>query len=211
MQSTRRQIIDALNERGSATVDELAHLVALTPMAVRHHLNVLQAEKFITASTARRKTGPGRPSQVYSLTDNADTLFPTDYSGLTDYVLDEMLAQVGQEKIIQIFEGIADRMIGEAPSPKPNQTIEERLDELIGFLNKKGFISEWQSEPDGYLIHAYSCPYRRVVKNHEEVCLLDARIIGSMLNVVPNRTSCLRASDDHCTYHISKPIELCLE
>jgi predicted ArsR family transcriptional regulator len=61
------------------------------------------------------------------------------------------------------------------------------------------------------MIHAYSCPYRQVAKNHAEVCLLDKQIISSMLATTPARVACLATDDDHCTYRISKPIELILD
>jgi predicted ArsR family transcriptional regulator len=211
MQATRQQIIEFLKEKGHATVEELAATVNLTPMAVRHHLNVLQAASLISSSTIRRHSGPGRPSQVYQLTQAADDLFPEDYFGLADYLLVELSHQLGQAGVSQIFNSIACRLAGEAPAPKENQTFEERLDEVIAFLSDKGFVVDWEAKENDYMIHAYSCPYRQVAKDHAEVCMLDKQIIGSMLNNTPTRIACLTTADDHCTYRISKPIELILE
>jgi predicted ArsR family transcriptional regulator len=211
MQATRQQIIEFLKEKGQATVEELAATVNLTPMAVRHHLNVLQAENLITSSAIRRQTGPGRPSQVYQLTKAADELFPEDYYGLTDYLLAELTHQLGHNGVTQIFNSIAHRLASEAPPPRENQTFEERLDEVIAFLSTKGFVVDWEANDNGYMIHAYSCPYRQIAKDHAEVCLLDKQIISSMLATTPTRIACLTTAHDHCTYCISKPIELILD
>jgi predicted ArsR family transcriptional regulator len=211
MQATRQQIIEFLKEKGQATVEELAVTVNLTPMAVRHHLNVLQAENLISSSAIRRQTGPGRPSQVYQLTKAADELFPEDYYGLTDYLLVELGQQLGQAGLRQIFSNIAQRLANEAPPPRANQTFEERLDEVITFLSAKGFVVDWEAGENNYMIHAYSCPYRQVAKDHAEVCLLDKQIISSMLATTPTRIACLSTHDNHCTYRISKPIELILD
>ncbi len=208
MQTTRRQIINLLNERGKATVDELAEMIGLTPMAVRHHLNVLQADNLVSVTKARRQGGPGRPAQLYGLTETADRLFPTDYCGLTDYVLTELGTQLGREEVSRIFQGIAQRFAAEAPPWQANQTVEERLDELVAFLGQKGFAVSWQAEDDAYVIHAYSCPYRRIAKQHQEVCMLDQQVINSMLNSNATRTACLNAADGHCTYKVRKPITL---
>jgi predicted ArsR family transcriptional regulator len=210
MQATRQQIIEFLKERGQATVEELAVTVNLTPMAVRHHLNVLQAENLITTSTIRRQSGPGRPSQVYQLTQAADELFPVDYYGLTGYLLTELDYQLGRDGLVRIFSNIAQRLANEAPPPKPNQTFEERLDEVIAFLTEKGFVVDWEAKENTYMIHAYSCPYRQIAWDHGEVCLLDRQIISTMLNTVPTRIACLTNDDSHCTYRISRPIELIL-
>ncbi len=57
-------------------------------MTIRYHLKVLQADNLIVVSTLRRQHGPGRPQQVYKLTDAANEFFPEDYHGLTNYLLE---------------------------------------------------------------------------------------------------------------------------
>ena len=71
MHETRQRIIDFLKEKRKATVEELAAAIDLTPMAVRYHLNVLQADNLIAAFAVRRQSGPGRPQQIYRLTEAA--------------------------------------------------------------------------------------------------------------------------------------------
>lgn len=208
MHETRQRIIEFLKEKGQATVEELAQAVDLTPMAVRYHLNILQGDNLILASSMRRQAGPGRPQQVYKLTDAADEFFPEDYHGLTNYLLDELNLCLGENGISDVFQNIANRLANEAPVAKPNQTFEERLDEVIEFLTARGFAVCWEAKEDGYFIHAHSCPYRQVVKGHQEVCQLDKKIISSMLSTVPTRVACLTTGDEYCTYRVSKPIEL---
>lgn len=211
MHDTRQRIIEHLKEKGQATVDDLANLVDLTPMAVRYHLNVLQRDNLIASPTVRRARGRGRPQQIYTLTEAADELFPVDYHSLTDYLLEELNLRLGQEGIGELFRNIADRLSHEAPPPTENQTAEERLNDVVTFLEEKGFVIDWESQDEDYMIHAYSCPYRQLVKEHEQVCLLDKQVIGSMLNTNPTRVACLTTGDGHCTYRISKPIELIVD
>lgn len=211
MHATRRRIIELLKEKEEATVDELAEAVCMTPMAVRYHLNVLQANRLITSPAVRHQTGPGRPQQVYRLTEAADELFPEDYYSLTNYLLDELNAQLGKKDLAEIFGNIADRLANEAPLPKEHQTFEERLEEVITFLSRKGFVVDWEAEGDFYKIHTHSCPYRQVVKDHREICSLDKQVISTMLDVTPTRVACFALGDDHCTYQVSKPIELVME
>ncbi len=208
MHDTRQHIIEYLKEKKQATVDELADIVGLTSMAVRYHLNVLQRDNLIASPTVRRATGRGRPQQIYALTEAADDLFPVDYYGLTDYLLDELDLQIGKQGVNKLFNKIANRLAHEAPPAQENQTIEERLDEVILFLKEKGFVVDWKAQENSYVFHVHSCPYRQVAKEHECVCTLDEQIIGSMLNTSPNRVACLTSGDTYCTYRISKPVEL---
>jgi len=205
---TRQHIVEYLKEKGQATVDELAEVVDLTPMAVRYHLNVLQRDNLIASPTVRRIAGRGRPQQIYALTEAADALFPVDYFGLTDYLLDELNVRLGKEATSDLFNSIANRLAHEAPPVRKGQTPEERLAEVVIFLQEKGFVIDWESKDDKYMIHAYSCPYRQVVKDHEYVCLLDKKVISSMLNAAPTRVACMTHGDTHCTYQVKKPIQL---
>jgi predicted ArsR family transcriptional regulator len=211
LHETRQRIIDHLKEKGEATVDELAEKVGLTPMAVRYHLNVLQGDNLIATPAVQRPEGRGRPRQVYRLTEAADDLFPVDYCGLTDYLLDELRVRLGCEGVHDLLNSIALRLAKEAPLAKQNQTIEERLDEVIVFLETKGFVVDWEAQENSYMIHAYSCPYRQLARQHEQICLLDKQIIGTMLNTTPDRVACLATGDHHCTYQLSKSIELITE
>ena len=54
MHETRQRIIEFLKEKNQATVEELATAIDLTPMAVRYHLNVLQADNLVAALAVRR-------------------------------------------------------------------------------------------------------------------------------------------------------------
>ena len=211
MHETRQRIIEFLKEKSQATVEELAAAIGLTPMAVRYHLNVLQADNLVTAFAVRRQRGPGRPQQVYKLTEAADELFPEDYRSLTDYLLDEVSQKLGKDGLGELFNNIANRLAGEAPPPQDNQTFEERLDEVVAFLGEKGFTVCWETEDSGYVIHAHSCPYRRVAKDHGEICLLYKHVIGTMLRTTPRRTACLTSGDDRCTYRVKEPIQLVMD
>lgn len=211
MHETRQRIIEFLKEKRQATVDELAAAVGLTPMAVRYHLNVLHGDNLIMAFAVRRQNGPGRPQQVYKLTEAADELFPQDYYTLTDYLLSELSRRLEPEEITDLFKSIGSRLANEAPASAENQTFEERLDDLIQFLSEKGFAVYWEAEDNEdnyYLIHTHFCPYRQVAKEHDKICSLDKQIIGTMLNTTPTRIACLIKGDDHCSYRVSRPVEL---
>ena len=107
MHETRQRIIEFLKEKRQATVEELAAAIDLTPMAVRYHLNVLQADNLISTFAVRRQSGPGRPQQIYKLTEAADELFPEDYRSLTDYLLDEVSQRLGKDGVGEMFNNIA--------------------------------------------------------------------------------------------------------
>ncbi len=202
MQITRQRIIDLLRKQGQATVEELAEWVELTQMAVRHHLNVLQAEDLIEISHTKRQHKPGRPVQVYGLTNKARKLYPQEYIQLTDLLVQEVATRIGQDGVIDIFNSLAVRLVEDAPPSRKAQPFEERLDDVVGFLREKGYVVEWERMNGQYMIYHMDCPYRQFAQRHQEVCLMDAKILEDTLNVVPQRISCIAYHDDKCAYVI---------
>ena len=74
MQTTRQRILEILKEKRQATVEELSEELELTPVTVRHHLEILRGEGLISAPSVLRRPGPGRPQHTYALTEAAGDL-----------------------------------------------------------------------------------------------------------------------------------------
>ncbi len=200
MQVTRQRIIDILRAQGQSTVEELAKEVKLTPMAIRHHLNVLQADGLITILRTKQRHRPGRPIQVYGLTNKARKLYPQQYLQLTDLLVDEINDQIGPEAVRQIFGGIAERLASEAPSPAPTASPTARLDALVKYLQDKGFVAEWQVENKRYILCHYDCPYRQFAQSHPDVCLLDEKLISTFVGSEPAKQLSIARDDEMCKY-----------
>ncbi|MGE0601500.1 MAG: helix-turn-helix transcriptional regulator [Dehalococcoidia bacterium] len=73
-----RQLLVALNEEPGQSAEHLAQKVFLSGAAVRRHLERLEAHDLIK-KRARRRPGPGRPVNAYSLTSAGKSLFPQGY------------------------------------------------------------------------------------------------------------------------------------
>jgi predicted ArsR family transcriptional regulator len=200
MQATRQQIVGLLREQGEITVEELAAAIGLTQMAIRHHLNVLQSENLVVATRVRRQQSPGRPQQLYSLTEAADNLFPEDYYSLSRYLLEELQQSMGYQGTVSFMQQVAGRLALEAPAAKAGQGFDERLEQVAAFLTRNGFVSRWEKLDESYALHALTCPYRQMARTHREICELDKALIGQLLGVELRRTSCIVEGGDCCTY-----------
>ena len=133
MQSTRQEILEILKEEKQATVEDLAERLELTPMTIRHHLNVLQAQNLVATTTVRRSQKVGRPRLVYTLTEAADDLFPQSYGELARHLVSEIKDTLGPEETEAVFRRIAERVAGGAPPPYSGQSFEDRLDQVTLF------------------------------------------------------------------------------
>jgi predicted ArsR family transcriptional regulator len=207
MQPTRQKIVELLKEHGQVTVAELADAVGLTQMAVRHHLNVLYGEKLVVTSSVRRKNQPGRPQQLYTLTEAANQLFPEDYYHLASYIVDEIKATLGSNGLRKLLRRIAIRMTAQASLAHSSQSPEERLGQLVQLLSANGFTARWEATGDDYIVRLLTCPYRQVAQEHAEVCHLDMQVIKNTLKAEPIRETCIAYGDEQCMYRIHLPMQ----
>ena len=200
MQSTRQEILEILKEERQATFEDLAQRLELTPMTIRHHLNVLQAQNLVVASKVHRSKKVGRPRLVYTLTESADDLFPQSYGQLARHLVSEVKQTMGEDEAEAILRRVAERVASEAPPSVEGQEFEQRLDQVMNFMNDQGFISRWEKAEDGYVITNINCPYRHVSQEHNEVCIMDTEILTNLLGVEPQRISSMRDGEPSCSF-----------
>ncbi|MBI2845510.1 MAG: winged helix-turn-helix transcriptional regulator [Chloroflexi bacterium] len=202
LQRTRRGILETLKSTGKATVEELAEAVGLSPITIRHHLNVLLERGLI--STEKRRGGPGRPRYLYRLTQAAEELFPKTYHLLADRLLEEMVQISDRKTVAQALRGAAQRLMGDAPQKLAGLPIEKRMEALSDLLDKEGFWARWaEGQRQGeYLLHEQECPYYYVASRHPVVCSLDLAIIREMSGGQVRRGEYRLQGDTVCSYHI---------
>lgn len=207
MQTTRKQILEVLNERGRATVQEIVEALQerrgdnLTAVTVRHHLNLLQKQNYITTTECKHHDRPGRPQHVYHLTDDAHKHMPTNYAMLTGKLLSSMQQAVSESAFNVIMEGVADDMASCAAIPE-DMPLRSRLDHVVEYLNQHGYTARYETTPDGYVLHTYNCPYHEVATQGHALCQMDARLVASLVGRLPRRVSLIVEGHASCGYLI---------
>jgi predicted ArsR family transcriptional regulator len=200
MQFTRQRILEILREKNRATVQQLGEDLGLTPVTIRHHLDVLRGEGLVDAPQALRRSGPGRPQYAYGLTEAAADYFPKNYHSLANLMLDEIRERAAPGELEQIMAGVAQRMAEHAPSPG-QKSPQKVLKDAVRFLNGQGYAACWEQGSDGdYVLHVHNCPYKRVAQVHDEVCTMDVHFVSRLIGVAPQRLSRMADGDECCAY-----------
>jgi predicted ArsR family transcriptional regulator len=201
MQSTRQRILEILKEQKQATVEQLSAALELTPVTVRHHLDILRGEGLVGAPQVLRRPGPGRPQYTFALTEAASDYFPKNYHGLADLFFKEVRERVTPAELEQLVKGVARRLAAQAPAPLTTASPPEKLSAVVSFLNNQGYVARWEKTAGGdYLLHTCNCPYQRVSETHSEICTMDANLISRLVGAPPQRVSHMAQGDDACTY-----------
>ena len=178
MQDTRQQILEIMKRHGEVTVQELSDELELTSVTVRHHIEILRSEGYISVPEVRRSNRPGRPRYVYRLTSTAADLFPNNYSGLASALLgsiDECMEPREREVLLErAAERIAARA-GDLPSDPA-----QRVESVVTFLNQQGYVSRWEKMAEKAsccTIYISSCPYFHVSQTHGGPCQIDRHML----------------------------------
>lgn len=199
--TTREKVLHTLLTRQRCTINELADVVDINPISVRHHITKLQAEGFVASEEERH--GVGRPRRLYFLTERGLEQFPSRYLRLTLRLLEQLKDSMPEPMVNELFTQMAKDMASDFGPETDSMTMEERLDTVTSLLNQEGFIVEWEKQADNYIIREVSCPYFHIGLNHPEVCAVDQTLISTVLDVPAEKVNCLLNGDAHCTYVVS--------
>ena len=189
------------------TVEELAEQLKLTPVTIRHHLDILKGEGLVEVPEVRRRDAPGRPQYTFQLTSLAAAFFPKNYQSFTNLMLNEIRDSVPPEQMDRIMGGVATRMAAQAHIPGPEVATEVRMQSAVEFLNARGYVAEWKREENGsYVLYTHNCPYHEVSHENGELCSMDLRLVAQLLGTEPARREQLNTGGTCCSYVLSSSV-----
>lgn len=199
-QTTRGKIVATLRERGSASAADLATLFGLSPNAVRQQLVVLERDGLVAETSVRR--GPTKPTIEFSLTPEADKLFPQQYDRMLSAVLREVKAKYGQDGIDHIFDGIARRAVEKTATKVTAPETGGRVEQLVGVLREGGVVAEYSLIDGGFMLTEHNCPYSDVVGEHPEVCSVIHQVLDETIGGEHVQIESLRNGGKSCKFEL---------
>lgn len=199
-QTTRGRIVAELHRRNSASAADLAEQFGVSPNAIRQQLVVLQRDGLLVEHSVRR--GPTKPTTEFSLTAQADKLFPQQYDRLLSAVLEQVREHFGEVGIDAVFTGIARRAVINARQRVTAENPEERVAQLTEVLREKGVRAEYTLIEGGFAVQEHNCPYADVVAEHPQVCSLIHQVIDDSLGGTFVQTASLADGDRQCRFEV---------
>ncbi len=199
-QSTRGKIVSELRRRGSASATDLARSFGLSPNAVRQQLMVLERDGLVAETSVRR--GPTKPTYEFSLTVDADKLFPQAYDKMLTAVLREVRSQFGTQAVEQVFDGLSRRAIDRARLSVNASEPEQKVAQLTEILRKSGVVAEYNLIDGGFALHEHTCPYSSTAKEHPEVCRVIHHMIDETIGGEHTQTESLARGGKECRFEL---------
>ena len=182
---SRARVIELL--RGQPrSVAALAAELDVSEVTVRHHLQVLERDGFVSSETVRGP-GRGRPGLRYALTDKARRLFPDNSAELANELLAFLSDEHGRSELQRFLRWRAERHSQRyEESLEGLDTVEERVQRLAQVLSDDGFASSAQAitTPEGATVlelRQDHCAIKAVAEEHPELCAYEASTFKKLL------------------------------
>ena len=205
MEGPRSRIVQLLQQRGHASVDQLAREVGLATATVRRHLDILQRDQLVAYDEVRKKTG--RPEYAFYLTEHGQEAMPKGYDRLLDGLLQNLAAlphgktsSSGEELLQSLLERVAlqtaegyQQETGDGP-PGTRQAL------ALKVLEQEGFSPEMEAKNGSTYLWLSNCPFRRVAMANSAVCSYDKALISALLGSEASQVQCIRDGDSRCCY-----------
>jgi predicted ArsR family transcriptional regulator len=184
MKTTRQRLIEALQSRRAASVNELGRSLQVTGADIRHHISILIKEGVVEIVAKQLKRDKGRPARLYGLTGQA---ILNNLDGLAGALLEELVENGKKTGEAVLMSQIASRLAGEK-NPDP-VSITQRFYLAIQHLNEMNYQSRWEAHAQAPRLILGHCPYAAILEQHPELCRMDALLIGEMLNSSATQTA----------------------
>lgn len=166
--STKEDILQYLLKQGSASAQEIAGTLGISPQAVRRHLKDLEEAKLIDHNPIGG--GMGRPQYIYSLSNSGKKHFPKGYKEFSVSLLQSLVKNIGTETVQELLKQQWQEKAQIYSAQIGNLSVEERLAKLAELRRSEGYVTEWFSQPEGYIYTEYNCVIADVANSFPTVC-----------------------------------------
>ncbi|WP_297217402.1 metalloregulator ArsR/SmtB family transcription factor [Thermoplasma sp.] len=205
--TTKTTILESLNVQ-DRSIDDLSNLLKINKTAVKEHLEYLEMRGYVTSYF--QSGGAGRPKKYYKLTEKGISLFPKKYIDFAKLLLDETERVVGTQRMNEILERIASRMISDTGwlaedlHDKPREEKIKKIQEYVSMLNILGYNATLDIYSDRVIISRHNCIFYDLAKtNNRIICnSLGKDLIVQSLNADFEITEKISSGSSKCVIEV---------
>lgn len=201
---TRRAIVKLLKHNGSMDALSLASQLGVTAMAVRQHLYDLQEQRLVTFKEESRTMG--RPAKMWTLTSEANRLFPDGYADLTVSLIESLKEAFGDEGLEKLLDIRNRKQLEDYRSKVPaSLPLKEKLMTLAEARTAEGYMADVIENSDGsFCLVEKHCPICEAAQACSGLCKKELdmfqHIIGDGIEIT--RGEHILKGDNRCVYWI---------
>ncbi len=198
MESRSEILRHLLFHKEGLTIDELSSLLGISRSGVQQHLSNLQKDRLVREDSRRNPGTGGRPSRVFTLTEDGREHFPRQYALFSVMLLKGLKESVGKQQLLSVLEGVAQALYKENAHRVDDEPTDIRIEKTAELMNELGY--EASVLPDGSGISAVNCVYHQLASEMREVCHLDIELLSRLTNQSIDHTQCMVDGDHACVF-----------
>jgi predicted ArsR family transcriptional regulator len=211
MQRTRDEVVRILNERGEASVAELAEAIGVSKGSIRRHMDLMVADGLLATRLVRQ--GRGRPLTRYSLSEAGEEQSSSEhYSRLLDRISPALASlpteavdgRDGEAILQQLFDQIAASVAREHAPLVTAEQLDGRVEQVTDVLRGEGILEDVRDEGEFFVLRNSGCPYRSTAEETHACCAADRRTIELLLGAPVEQIKTVAAGGELCEYVVRK-------
>jgi predicted ArsR family transcriptional regulator len=211
---TRERVVRSILENGPSTAAALGERLALTPAAVRRHLDHLLEQGAIEAREPRVATGRGRgrPAKVFALTESGHARFDQQYDDLAVQAL-RFLSETGGEEAVKAFAerrvAFIEEQFAGVLAADPHLSPAEALAQVFtaeGYAASVRRLPVVNQQSVGEQLCQQHCPVSHVAHEFPQLCEAETEAISRALGSHVQRLATIAHGDGVCTTCIPSPV-----
>jgi predicted ArsR family transcriptional regulator len=199
---TRDRVARTILENGPSTAADLAGRLALTPAAVRRHLDHLVVEGVVESRDQKvyGTRGRGRPAKVFALTEAGRDSFDQQYDDLAVQAMRFLAETQGEEAVVAFARRrveFVERDYASVMAVDPDLTPAEALARVF---TQNGYAASVRDLPVlGEQLCQQHCPVSHVAHEFPQLCEAETEAIASVLGTHVQRLATIAHGDGVCT------------
>jgi predicted ArsR family transcriptional regulator len=198
------KILLFLKKKENATALQIATELDITKEGARQLLLKMINEGLIL--TEQQKTGIGRPTVFFSLSEKGLEHFPNKHADVAVQLLSSVRNLLGENALLLLLNNREKQLIMRYENAmKGAKSTEEKLTILAEIRTKEGYMAEWRKEEDDYVFTENHCPICSAATEFQGFCKAEFNSLEYLFSKthIVERIQHLLSGSKKCEYKIS--------
>ena len=156
--------------------------------------------------------GADRPAIVYAPADGRDE---HNYQVLVSALLAQFKEDSNESSFLLNLDHIASKVAALTGQNAPGaRSLTARLYQAVQVLNKLHYNARWEAHSSGPHVILTNCPYKDIIDDHPELCILDCHLIDRLVNAQPQQIAKLakdRQGRSYCEFRVAERRQTALD
>lgn len=209
-----RLLLDHLRRHPVASVGDLGDLLGVTATAIRQRLTRLMAEGLVerrlrppAGGEGEKRSGRGRPSYDYCLTEQGRHAAGDNYHDLAEILWEEIRGIEDREVRVGLIRRVAEKLASRYSDQVGGEDLAERMHNLMALMGEREVPVEVDESGGLPVLTMLACPYPQLAEQDRSICAVEKVMISEVLGQGVKLSECRLDGGACCSFEPSESVE----